>query len=211
MNSDEQIHVTAQAGIEYRLGIPESLRESAAVLFDSAFGGKFSAAVPDTEKRVVLFGESLDLRYAFAAIHNGELAGLAGYMTDSGSFTHGLNYSRLIKHLGIIGGNRAAAVFSLYERKPEPNQLLMDGIAVASRMQGRGIGTRLLSQISIYAAGQGFDTIRLDVIDTNADARRLYERNGFVATKTEHFEYLRWLLGFGRSTTLIRNVREPVK
>ena len=47
------------------------------------------------------------------------------------------------------------------------------------------------------------------MIDTNTGARRLYERHGFVTTKTERFEWLRAVLGFGASSTMIRTLREP--
>ncbi|MFQ3232131.1 MAG: hypothetical protein ACI9DO_003526, partial [Reinekea sp.] len=32
--------------------------------------------------------------------------------------------------------------------------------------------------------------------------KKLYERKGFKAVKTERFPYLRWLLGFSGSTTM---------
>ena len=82
----------------------------------------------------------------------------------------------------------------------------MDGIAVAPDMRGQGIGARLLDLITDYAADQQFETIRLDVVDTNPQARKLYERKGFVATKTEQFEWLRWLLGFGAVTTMVKSL-----
>ena len=94
----------------------------------------------------------------------------------------------------------------MYERQLAPDQLMMDGIVVDPQMRGNGIGTRLLSEITTFATSDEHATIRLDVIDTNPAARRLYERNGFVPTKTEHFGYLRWLLGFGASTKLVRDV-----
>ena len=96
----------------------------------------------------------------------------------------------------------------LYERKPKEGQLLMDGIAVRQDARGRGIGTRLLDEFKAYGREHGYANIRLDVIDTNPGARRLYERLGFVATKTEHFEYLRWFLGFGASTTMLCHLGE---
>jgi ribosomal protein S18 acetylase RimI-like enzyme len=102
----------------------------------------------------------------------------------------------------LVRGNWAALIFSLYERRPLPGRLLMDGIAVREGLRGRGIGTRLLQQLSDYAAQQGYESIRLDVIDINPGARRLYERYGFEAIKTERFEYLRWLIGFGGATTM---------
>ena len=48
----------------------------------------------------------------------------------------------------------------------------------------------------------GVGMVRLDVIDTNHGAQRLYERSGFVPLRIEKFPYLRWLLGFGASTTM---------
>ena len=42
------------------------------------------------------------------------------------------------------------------------------------------------------------------MIDIDDGAHRLYQRQGFVATKTEHFRSLRWLFGFGGSTTMSR-------
>ena len=68
--------------------------------------------------------------------------------------------------------------------------------------RGGGVGTKLLEELKLFAAREGFRTIRLDVINTNDGARRLYERLGFIPTKTSHFRYLRWLLGFSAATTL---------
>lgn len=67
----------------------------------------------------------------------------------------------------------------------------MDGIAVKQDMRGKGIGTKLLDELKQYARDNGFSSIRLDVIDTNPAARRLYERQGFVLTRTGYFGYLR--------------------
>ena len=78
----------------------------------------------------------------------------------------------------------------------------MDGIAVQAGARGQGVGSRLLEEIANYAKEQGFSRVRLDVIDINPKARKLYERKGFKAVKTEYFRYLRWLLGFRGSTTM---------
>ena len=114
----------------------------------------------------------------------------------------GIGAGRLLAKLGVFRGVWAIAVFSLYERTPTPGELVMDGIAVHKDYRGYGIGGRLLDEIVNYARENDFQTVRLDVIDINPGARRLYERRGFVAVRTEHFPYLRWLLGFGGSTTM---------
>jgi ribosomal protein S18 acetylase RimI-like enzyme len=52
---------------------------------------------------------------------------------------------------------------------------------VASRYQRRGIGTRLIAQVEAEAAERGHIGVYLDVGVQNPDARRLYERLGYVA------------------------------
>jgi ribosomal protein S18 acetylase RimI-like enzyme len=188
--------------IHYTLGLPEDQRTQAARLYDEAFGPKLSRAVSDQGRREALLAASLVNEYAFCALLEGQLVGLAGFQTADGSLTGGITYRALLEHLGLVRGNWAALIFSLYERRPLPGRLLMDGIAVREGLRGRGIGTRLLQQLSDYAAQQGYESIRLDVIDINPGARRLYERYGFEAIKTERFEYLRWLIGFGGATTM---------
>lgn len=190
--------------IEIFHGIPEHFRSDAAMLFEEAFGAKFSVAIPSQVRRIELVRSGLNLAHAFAAIDNDQLVGLVGYRTNAGSFTDGIAYRSLLKQLGFFGGHRAALILSLYERSMETGVLLLDGIAVAESMRGQGIGTRLLAAITEFARDNHYQSIRLDVIDTNDGARRLYERNQFVESRTENFGYLRWLLGFGSSSTLVR-------
>jgi len=199
---------TEPAGLTLSVGIPGEHRAAAARLYDEAFGSKLMLAIPDQSRRIELFEKHFVLAYAVAAVAGGKLVGIAGFSTNSGSLTGGLNYDRLLAGLGLLGGHRAAAVLSLYEREAVPGELIMDGIAVDSTCREMGIGTRLLSRMIDYGRSQGYETIRLDVIDTNAGARRLYERLGFVGTHTEEFEILRAVLGFGASTTMIYDLRK---
>lgn len=183
-------------------GIPSELRESAAKLYDIAFGGKLALAIPNAGDRVQLLSKCLELEFSVAAYDDTNLVGLAGFSTTDGSLTGGLDYRGLLSELGWMKGNRAAAVFSLYERKAKKGELLMDGIVVDPKYRGKGIGTRLFSKLMEYAKSKKYSTIRLDVIDTNPGARRLYKRLGFCEEKTEQFEFLRGVLGFGSSTTM---------
>lgn len=192
--------------IRYQLGVPESLRREAARLYDEAFGRKFAVAIRNPQKRRAVLAESFLLAYAVAAISNGRLVGLAGFHTMRGALTSGMSADLLLERLGTLGGLWAAIIFSIYARQPQASELLMDGIAVRHDMRGKGIGTHLLNDLKHYARENGFCTIRLDVIDTNPAARRLYEQQGFVPIRTERFGCLRWLLGFGASTTMIVNV-----
>ncbi|MHC4457099.1 MAG: hypothetical protein ACYS0I_08400 [Planctomycetota bacterium] len=76
--------------IQYQFGIPESLRNDAAQLYDEAFGAKFSVAVRNQRKRLLLLADSLLLPFSVAAIANGKLVGLAGFQTPQGALTKGI-------------------------------------------------------------------------------------------------------------------------
>jgi len=194
--------------IEYQIGLPETLRNEAAQLYDEAFGAKFAIAVPNQAQRLHLLADSFCLPFAVGAIAHGRLVGLAGFQTPQGALTKRMTAAKLFQHFNIFRATWAAMVFSLYERKSENAELLMDGIAVAQDLRGQGIGTKLLNELKKYAHDNGFLQIRLDVIDTNLAARRLYAHQGFVAKKTESFSYLRPLLGFGASTTMVFPVEQ---
>jgi ribosomal protein S18 acetylase RimI-like enzyme len=198
-------------GIIVQRGFEEAYRTQAAAFYDEAFGPKLAVAIPDGRERRSLLQDALMPAFSISALSKDVLAGIAGFHTSAGAFTGGFlsgsaGYQKLVAMLGRVGGTRAALILSLYERKPVPGALLMDGIAVRSDFRGQGIGGWLLDEITNYAGENGYMEVRLDVIDTNPRARKLYERKGFQAIKTESFPYLKWLIGFGGATTMVREV-----
>ena len=190
----------------FQRGLPENYRPSAAYLYNEAFSQKFAVAVRSDKERISLLENCLVPEYAIIALSNNKLIGITGFHTPKGSLTGGITYSDLVSQLGIFKGNWAALIFSLYERKPAPGELLMDGIAVHSEFRGKGVGSKLLDEIVKYARENKYDKIRLDVININPRAKQLYERKGFEAIKTQNFPYLRKVLGFSSSTTMVLNV-----
>lgn len=131
------------------------------------------------------------------------MVGIVGFKTGQGSLTGGISFRILKDELGCWGAVRAVLVLALFQRKRVAGQLLMDGIGVSPKMRGRGIGAQLLNHLIRYAQQEGYRSVRLDVIDTNSAARRLYERVGFAPVQTEQFGYLKWLLGFGAATQMV--------
>lgn len=193
--------------VEYRLGLPEDARCRAAALYEEAFRQKFAPIVPRRDDLVAILAESIQPDRAIAALDgNGALLGLAGFHHAGRAFTSGGTASGVLRRLGLFRGIRAVALFALFERKPRPGELLMDGIAVASEARGRGVGTGLLERLFEHAAGLGCGRVRLDVIDTNPGARRLYERRGFVATRTSEHRWLERRFGFSATTEMIREL-----
>lgn len=195
--------------ITIQQGLPDQLLSTAVKLYDEAFGAKISVAVRDEKQRLTLLKRCFKPDYAIVALVDNKLVGIAGFHTPTGSLTGGIGYGDLISQFGFFKGNWAALIFSLYERKPATGELLMDGIVVHHDYRGNGIGGRLLDELAKYANEKLYNRVRLDVIDTNPKAKKLYERKGFKAVKTEQFPYLRWLLGFGGSTTMELNLKKP--
>lgn len=183
-------------------GFDDVQREVAADLYDAAFGAKLCIAIPDTQCRLAVLRQGFEPSSSFVAMSGGRVVGIAGFKTAQGAFTGGITFGLLKRVLGLAGALRAGVVLSLFDRACVRGQLLMDGIAVSPSMRGSGIGTRLLHRLIEHAREQGYRSIRLDVIDTNPAARRLYERVGFKAIKTERFAELKWLLGFEAATQM---------
>lgn len=190
----------------YRQGLPEEHRARAAPLYVEVFGGKFEIAVPNRASQFRIIERDLQLEHGIAALADGELVGLAGYATRDGALTGGITWRVLLGTLGVLRGSLAAALLALFIRPKKPGDLLMDGIAVDGAMRGQGVGTGLLEEIVKLAHEKGLQSVRLDVIDMNPRAKKLYLRHGYEVTRARRFEWLRGILGFGAAGTTIQQV-----
>ena len=183
-------------------GVPEHVRRQAAELYWEAFGRKLEPAIGPSERGIALIAQRLVLDRAVTAVRGDELLGLAGFHLD-GSCLVNVRIRDLTREFGVIGGLWRTILLVLLDDAPRKGELLMDGIAVRDDQRGKGIGTALLRTLFEVARANGLGSLRLSVVDTNPRARALYEREGFVATKTERTPYLRKLMGFGASTEMV--------
>jgi ribosomal protein S18 acetylase RimI-like enzyme len=183
-------------------GFAEEQRAQAARLFDAAFEAKLSLAFPQKHVRLAVLRESFNPEFCLVAMRGPRLVGIAGFKTPEGSFTGGITFKTLRVRLGVLDALRAIVVLSIFERSLTSGELLLDGISVSPRLRSQGVGSMLLRHVVAFGQTQGHTSVRLDVVDTNPAARRLYERLGFVPKRTVRFGYLRWLLGFSAATTL---------
>ncbi|CAL9657270.1 GNAT family N-acetyltransferase [Streptomyces sp. Tu 3180] len=184
-------------------GLPAGAEQRAAELYWDAFGRKLGPALNPPGKAVPFIAAHLNADRAVCALLDGQLVGLAGYQLGGRALTGG-SASAVLRAYGHLAGLHRLLLLALFERQPAPGQLVMDGIAVAPDVRGRGVGSLLIEEVAAVATEQDCREIRLDVIDTNPRARALYERRGFTAVRTEHTPYLRRLLGFGAVTTMHR-------
>lgn len=198
----------SQSPLIIQTGLRRCHFAKAAKIYDEAFGAKFAIAIPNTDDRLHMLESCFMGEYAFVAVESGELLGLAGYNTTEGALTGGGSLKSLISQLGFFAALRAALVFTVFERTPKAHELVMDGIAVSAKNRGMGIGGQLLDSIINYAADKGYKKLRLDVIDTNPLAKKLYAKKGFKPVHTQYFPYLKRVLGFSASTTMVLTLSE---
>ncbi len=186
--------------ISIRLGVPRPRVAQATRLYCEAFREKLSPFLGPIERAARFLAKGLNPDRAFVALRDGEVVGIAGFKLSNaglfepsvGQFWREYKFSAPVRMLGLI----------LLEREEVSDCLLMDGIALRDDARGTGIGTRLLRAIEEQARSLGKQSVRLDVIDTNPGARRLYERFGFRAGNTSDFGPYRVLFPFRSATTM---------
>jgi len=69
--------------------------------------------------------------------------------------------------------------FAALDRKSDKAWLL-DILYVKPEARGKGLGIELIRAAAEYVQSQGAETLALEVLESNAGARRLYERLGFA-------------------------------
>jgi ribosomal protein S18 acetylase RimI-like enzyme len=181
--------------------LPEHLREAAAEVYYEAFRRKFRLLLGAEAKAKAVLAADFNPDYAFVALEGDKVLGIAGIQHDGKHFV-ALRLSTMQHHLGWLSGLYHFTMMKLFERTQRRGELMMDGIAVAPDARGKGIGTRLLATVLEYARENGFKYVRLDVVNTNPDARRLYEREGFRIVKTSEYGVFTRGLGFTASSEM---------
>jgi ribosomal protein S18 acetylase RimI-like enzyme len=185
-------------------GLHAHLRADAAHLYWEAFGGKLGRVLGPDAPAIAFFERVIRTDHCLAALdETGTLIGIAGYKTTSGSFAGG-SWDDLIAVYGHFGGRWRGCILWALNREIDNDRFLIDGICVARGQRGKGVGSLLLSALYDEATRRGYRSIRLDVVDTNWRAKALYEREGFLATRTESLGPLRHVFGFTASTTMVR-------
>ncbi|MEM1128158.1 MAG: GNAT family N-acetyltransferase [Bacteroidota bacterium] len=195
------------SGPEITRGLPALHRAAAATLYYEAFEQKLARLLGPPDHAVAALAESLNPDMCYVATAQGRLLGLAGFQWDSEHFVDP-TLSGFCRTYGLLIGPLRLGALALLGRRSESGELLMDGLVVAAQARGRGLGSRLLDAVATHARSVGSSAVRLDVVDTNPNARRLYERRGFTAVRTTSVPVLGPLLGFRASTTMRRPVSD---
>jgi ribosomal protein S18 acetylase RimI-like enzyme len=74
--------------------------------------------------------------------------------------------------------------------RPQKDEMYIGKLAVAEDQRGQGVGKALMQYVYDMAADMNVQHVTLHVKIENTDAKRLYNREGFVDEKTEAFPWL---------------------
>ena len=76
--------------------------------------------------------------------------------------------------------SRGRVVGSVALRRLGPREVELKRMYLRPELRGRGLGRRLLRMALLWSREHRIERIRLDTTEAMADARRLYEANGFI-------------------------------
>jgi ribosomal protein S18 acetylase RimI-like enzyme len=190
-------------------GLPPAFRRDGARLYWQAFGTKLGRVLGPEPRAMAFLMRVIEAEQCVMAMApDGRLIGLAGFKTDGHSFAGG-TFDDLRAVYGRFGAFWRGGLLSALDREEVTDCFLMDGICVDAKARGQGVGAALLAALYDEAAKLGYRSIRLDVVDSNTRARALYDREGFLPTRTTRLGLLRHVFGFASSTTMIRPLAAP--
>ena len=194
---------TSQLEITQHLASREQLAQAAAVYYEGFVhkldGLEFNSRPPEQAIRILI--ASIQPEMACYALSDSRVVGVAG-MQYRGRRFYVVPWRVWRAEFGMAGGLWRWLWFRLGQRfvHPAADALRVDGIAVNAAARGLGVGTQLMAALDAHARAAGLRAVELEVVDTNPDARRLYERLGFVVLREAHYGRLTAGGGFTGAT-----------
>jgi ribosomal protein S18 acetylase RimI-like enzyme len=186
-------------------GLPEQHRNQAAVIYYEAFSRKLVMLAVSRQKLTALLARLFNSQRAIIALTHEQCVGVVGLHYDQQFFTR-TQLRIFTEELGWLRGLPGYLMFHAFEPAPRQDHLRIECLAVAPEARGKGIGSQLLSAVYTLAKKEGKTSVSLEVVDTNPDARRLYERQGFRVTRTMYYPYLSRIAGFSVAYVMVRPI-----
>ena len=189
--------------VDYLDYLPDDLKVSAIRLYFNALKEKLEPILGSDGRAQEALASNIATDKCIVAICNGKLVGIMGIQTNKRGFVNP-NLKTMVRIYGNFGGILRTGGLAILHHTTGTDELYVDGVAVASEMRGKGIGSHLFELLEQAVLKKRIKTISLEVIDTNPRAKALYERLGFVAVKTQTLWPLNLFVRFPfRSATLM--------
>lgn len=176
--------------------LPNTLRNQAAKLLYESFYIKMRALIKEKDKALRLIRAATNYESGFYVILDNKLVGIAG-IQNKGNKYFNVKFSDLLKEFSFFTTLPKFIRFKLeFISFPKDNELEIVALSVQEDMRGKDIGTSIINEIIKYAKEKEFNRLSLTVVDTNQDAKRLYERIGFSITKIVKYGFITRSAGF---------------
>ena len=163
--------------------LPDEFRTSAVQLFLSALRDKLVPILGNDGRAQGVLEKNLNTAECLTAIYDQQLVGILAIKSSQGSFLNP-TLSILTQTYGIPGGILRMCGLAMLDYSTASEEFYVDGVVVVDKMRGEGIGSQLFEMLERIALEKGIQTISLEIIDTNHRARALYERLGFVESRS---------------------------
>lgn len=192
---------TLQVEIVNRLN--EEQKREVARLYYRAFVLKFRSLwmfTGNESEAVRVLRRSLRYDSGLYAVRQGRVLGFIGLEQGDGFYAP-LHYAALKRVFGTVGGTWRYAAYGIYRMfhgNMPNNTVHVDPVVVSGDARGPGIGTRLFEAAFDWARRANRSRMVLEVVDTNPQAKKLYERLGFRTFKEEHLGLITKKAGFAK-------------
>jgi len=175
-------------------GINKNDIEIAALIYYEAFRKKILSGDMTEMQALELLKRSINTENCFAVYYDDALVAFSGFYKEKKAFMK-IKLIDCADILGLFEGFFYFIFSAMLNRPPAKKELQMDGIAVRSDFRGNGFGSMLLKKLIEYGKYLNFNKIKLDVIDGNDGAHRLYLKTGFKDIKRHRLGILGVLYG----------------
>jgi ribosomal protein S18 acetylase RimI-like enzyme len=182
-------------------GLPEHLYHQTAEIIYEAFGRKINCIIRPKDKAILILERSINPELGFFAISKGKVIGFLGIHYLNNEFLK-MNFSNINKEFNFLKSFFIWFLFRIDSPNLKKEEIRINYLAVEKSIRGSGIGTKLTKKFLDYAKKQGFKTARLEVVNTNPRAKKLYEKIGFSVKKIKKYYFLTRRAGFSEEAIM---------
>lgn len=153
-------------------------------IFIESFGQRFEKFSKDKEALRECFEKSFIYDMIYVALDGKRVVGFITASSCKGSVIN-VNKKEFCNHFGKIRGTIFSWQLKMIMGKPlvsEPNQCYINFVAVDKEYRRKGVATELFNYIHEHLI---FDEFKLDVLTTNPEAQKLYEKLGYKVDKVK--------------------------
>ena len=185
--------------------LPSDLADDAAALYLTALGDKLVPVYGTGRRARQALAAGFNRAMCISALEKDRLIGVLGIQTATAGFM-AVTLPLMREHYGIAGSLWRMALLVCLHHTPPVDEVHIDGVAVAPAYRRRGIGSRMIAAMENWAAVRDFAAVSLEVVDSNPQAERLYQRLGFEPTRVQTVWPFGTLFGCNSSTVMMKSL-----